>query len=343
MKKLIFIGPLGDGICPNNGASIKNIILKKKIEDAGFSIQAVNVTGWQHNPLIFFRLLWTILTNRGTRIVISASMRGAYRFISIISKFISPRLITYWVIGGALAEKIVQFKFNTEVYKKVRLLIVEGKSMKVALEKIGITNVEVVPNFKVISLPELSERKSPEIKFVFLSRIIPEKGCDLIIEAAKNIRKSLPDVDFRVDFYGPIGQNYEKAFHKKISDIPEVNYMGFLDLRQPANYATLADYDVVLFPTFWPTEGFPGIVIDSMIAGLPIIATDWNMNSEVIKDGVTGFLIPPKDLKSLESAMTNAITHIDEVRKMRRDCRQKATQFDADEIITPKTLSDLGF
>mgnify|MGYP002239410386 CR=1 FL=1 len=68
-------------------------------------------------------------------------------------------------------------------------------------------------------------------------------------------------------------------------------------MKEETGYRTLCRYDIMLFPTYWYGEGFPGIVMDAYIAGLPLIASDWNINTEVITEK-TGIIIPPKDEES---------------------------------------------
>lgn len=59
----------------------------------------------------------------------------------------------------------------------------------------------------------------------------------------------------------------------------------------------------MLFPTYYHGEGFPGNVIDAYNSGLPVIATDWLYNKEVVLDGKTGLLVPVKDPSALSDAI----------------------------------------
>lgn len=60
----------------------------------------------------------------------------------------------------------------------------------------------------------------------------------------------------------------------------------------PFNQSTevLKNYDALLFPTYYEGEGFAGTIIDAFAAGLPVIASDWKYNSEIIKQGITGVI-----------------------------------------------------
>lgn len=88
-------------------------------------------------------------------------------------------------------------------------------------------------------------------------------------------------------FYGPIQEDYKKNFLSQVEMLNNVKYGGFLDLRDEKNYDILSEYDIMLFPTFWEGEGFPGILIDALIAGIPVIASDWNLNKYIIQDKIS--------------------------------------------------------
>ena len=127
-----------------------------------------------------------------------------------------------------------------------------------------------------------------------------------------------------------------------IDSHPEAEYKGLLNLRDTQNYDELAKYDVMLFPTYWQGEGFPGIVIDAYIASLPIIASDWNLNKDVIEDDVTGWIIPTHDVEALTNRMKYAIDHPEEVKKMAETCRERVAQYDSRIVLSEENLKKLG-
>jgi len=77
----------------------------------------------------------------------------------------------------------------------------------------------------------------------------------------------------------------------------------------------------MLFPTFWVGEGFPGIIIDAYIAGLPIIASDWNLNGEIIDEKETGFIIKKKDSIQLKDKMKYFIKNPEEIIRIGNNCK----------------------
>ena len=89
----------------------------------------------------------------------------------------------------------------------------------------------------------------------------------------------------------------------------------------------------MLFPTFWDGEGFPGTIVDAFSAGLPVIATDWNCNAEIVDDMVNGIIYPNEDIKDLRSAIEWCISHKKEVINWKKSCLEKAREYQPDSYI----------
>lgn len=66
---------------------------------------------------------------------------------------------------------------------------------------------------------------------------------------------------------------------------------------------TLKQYDVLIFPSHYEGEGCPGILVEALSVGLPIIASNWKYNDEFIIDGVNGFLCDTFNAKSYLKAI----------------------------------------
>ena len=56
-----------------------------------------------------------------------------------------------------------------------------------------------------------------------------------------------------------------------------------------------SQYDVMLLPTHFYTEGLPGSVVDAYISGIPVIVTEWKHSHEFVDDGKSGYIVPFKD------------------------------------------------
>lgn len=345
MKRIVYIGPLGgtNGANLNNGASIKNFNIVNRLKELKFDIQTIDTQHWKKNPKIILKLLSIAKKPRNTTYIISTSFKSAYYLLKFLSCFIKGSNIYYWVIGGALAQKIESNHFDSKIYSSINKIIVEGEQMKIDLAKLGINNSIVIPNFKNIpNLPVIKNNTSDKINFVFLSRIIPEKGCNLIFDACKTLNSMGLKDKYSISFYGPIDSKYRTEFDSQISQCDNLKYNGFLDLNIANSYNVLAEYDVFLFPTYWSTEGFPGVIIDAYISGLPIIASDWNLNKHLIIEGETGYIIPPKSHIALSFYMQKAIENKNTIYNMRKRCQEKAKDYSIKTAISINNLKRIG-
>ena len=80
-----------------------------------------------------------------------------------------------------------------------------------------------------------------------------------------------------------------------------VTYKGVANYNQTVS--VLKDYFLLLFPTYFHGEGFAGCLIDAFFAGIPVVATDWLYNKDVIIDNKNGILVPIKSPRDIANAI----------------------------------------
>lgn len=341
-NKIILIGAIREGRKPICGETFKNQLFLKRFKEVYNRVLTVDTFQWQKHPWCLIKLIGVLLTNKTTPIVISAS--GASRYlIRFLHFFPICKNVCFWVVGGNMVEAIDAGRFRVEELNELNHLLVQGRSMVSDLEKCGVNNAIYVPNSKpIIFQPQFKKRcKNEPYKFVFLSRIHPDKGigeiqkaCDLLIRKGYGER-------FSVDFYGKIENNYKSDFARIIDGNEHLSYRGYLDLTEVDGYKKLSSYDVMLFPTYWDGEGFPGIVIDANIAGVPIIASDWSLNKDVIKDNITGVIIPVHDYNALAYAMKDFIDEKRDLDRMKKDCNSYIQQFDYRNVLSENLFNKI--
>ncbi len=322
---------------PNCGISMKNHHFIERFKSYYNKVITVSLT----NPcLLPFRIVQVFLfacVHSKSKIIISSNTWESNIMIRCLSIFGFSKRIYYWVPGGVF-HKIIEKRFKLKTFRNINKLYVQSPQIVEGLQALDFNNVVYVPNSKKIDyLPTKCENKKSVKRFVFLSRIHPDKGCNLIISCAKRLNEIYGKGRFVVDFYGKIFDSYESEFLKQVDEISNVSYKGHLNLVENKGYKQLSEYDVMLFPTFWWGEGFPGVVIDAYIAGLPIIASDWNCNKEVV-DKATGWLIPPKDEESLFKAMRAVIENKFDLLQMSAICQKRAINYDNRVVLSKYNL-----
>ena len=130
------------------------------------------------------------------------------------------------------------------------------------------------------------------------------KGHDVFIRAAATIVQQFPNVSFSI-----AGDVLEPAYFRELQtlvrDLDLVNHVrfdgGVTNLRQH-----LAAADIFVLPS--RSEGFSNAIIEAMASSLPIVATDVGGNAEAVKDGITGYLVPPEDPDALSAAILRLLS-----------------------------------
>lgn len=332
--KLLFIGGINAGKPPLGGDQYKNQLILEYFRDKHINSTVIDTFQWNYRPFTLLKLFFLLAIGGYDRIILSVSSGSAYRLIRLLNLF--PRKLkntVYLVIGGFLPTGIKNRKYSIKFYQGLKIIAVEGKMLKEGLLELGLENVVVVPNFKKITrLPERASTPVSAVKFVFISRITQAKGVTDIVEATRLLNNNGYTDRFTVTFYGPVDQAFKTAFDSYLNR--QLIYEGILNIIEEPDqcYEKLSCYDCMLFPTYWSSEGFPGVIIDAFIAGLPVIASDWNMNTELIQDGVNGIIIHPRNPHSLAEAMKKVIDNPELLRDMSVNAKLRAEDYDIEKI-----------
>lgn len=129
------------------------------------------------------------------------------------------------------------------------------------------------------------------IDFVFIGRVMKEKGVDQYFEAAEYIREKYPQTRFHVC------GTFEQDYRERLSDLHDrgiVNYHGKVkDMKSIYKMVSCT-----VHPTYYP-EGLSNVLLESSASARPIITTNRAGCREVIDDGVNGYICKAKDSSDL--------------------------------------------
>ncbi|MGH9511801.1 MAG: glycosyltransferase family 4 protein [Terriglobales bacterium] len=139
-----------------------------------------------------------------------------------------------------------------------------------------------------LPLNQFSFHSGPGKYLAFLGRTSPEKGLDRAIEIAK--RSGIPlKIAAKVD---RVDREYFDSRIKPLLDHPLIEFLGEIGHDEKNDF--LGNAIAVLFPIQWP-EPFGLVMIESMACGTPVVAFPGGSVSEVMKQGVSGFVVPDED------------------------------------------------
>ena len=344
-KKAIIVGWINKNKTPDCGETVKNQLMIKGLQEKGIKCYQCDFKNWKKHPWVILELIGNMIFHRDATLIFSTTTKNIYGFLKTLKKIKWKQNIVHWVIGGTLGQRVDDKVFDASVIGYANHTLVESKFMAEQLVKNNVRGVKQVPNFKPISyypnLPLKYPDNGKKLRLVFLSRIMPEKGCDYILEAAKKLNDESLQDKYEIDFYGRIAVDYENSFKEKVSTLSNVNYKGFLDLSKNEAYDQLAGYDLMLFPTYWVGEGFAGVFIDAFISGVPIIATDWAHNKAFLEDGKDAIFIQPHDVSGIVDTIKNCIEGKYNLNKMAMECQKEASNYSTENVITRELLKEI--
>jgi glycosyltransferase involved in cell wall biosynthesis len=295
LKNSYFIGPVNKDKPPKGGDQFKNRILFDILQGINNEMGLID-TAKIYGRLKLLCFFFLEKTGKIERLVISASSVSSYKFIQLLNEK-TKRRTTYFVIGGALPEIIIKNNFKPTVYHNLKSTVVEGAFLQQKLGELGVIS-KVLPNFKYRNYNKPKNSVLSEmLKLVFVSRITESKGVLTILEALNNLSRD----SVSCTFFGPCDMEMKEAISKNAFSY----YGGYLDFysNPEESYSKLTEFDAMVFPTKWHGEGFPGVFLDAFMVGLPVICSDWNMNSEVIQNGYNGIVLKENNAECLAEAI----------------------------------------
>ncbi len=152
-----------------------------------------------------------------------------------------------------------------------------------------------------------------------IGRLVKQKGHAYLLEAIRIVLQSRP-VHLWIIGSGPLeGELRLQTERMNIKD--HVHFWG----PRSDLVNVYQQLDLLVSPSLW--EGFPTVLLEAMASGLPIVATDISGSQEIIKNRVTGLLVPPKSSHALAEAITEMLDHPEQAEEMAYNARQLAQQF----------------
>ena len=345
MPKIIVVGIFGEDKTVSDGQINKVRDYYRYISNrfGCESVKRVDIGSYKSRPfrtLIYFlsSFKWcdkTVLLFTGD----GNGIKYMFPFITAIHRAFRRKLF-FSVVGGGMLNDLDSKIRLIERLKKTEAVYVETKRMKSALEERGLTNVYYAPVFSKrpgIEIEDVQDNYQEPLRLCTYARVIKEKGISDAIDAVIKVNKTLGRTACILDIYGsPVGK-YADEFNAKLQSAGELVKCNPL-LDDSNAIKELSNHYLLLFPTYYEGEGFPIALVESLKAGLPVIATDWHFNSEIIDDGRTGRIYSRGGDVGLSDIIIELINNKELVSKMRIECIKESKKYNPDSI-----LSDLYY
>lgn len=332
MRKIAIIGHFGGGENSSDGQTVKTTIVTQEIETllGKDCVSRVNTYRWKENP---FRLLINCAKSvRKCENVMFLTDEGGIKIfpkLLYLLNFSGHCKLHYYVVGGWLHNYLDQSKHAIADLKKLDVIYVEIPTMQKELNERGVHNVILVNKFRrmtPVSEEELDFAPIAPYKLCYFSRVMKEKGVEECIAAVKSANEVAGFTKYTLDIFGSIHGSYKKDFEMMRKAFPDfIRYCGIVDFQKSGE--VLKDYFAMLFPTYYASEGYPNALVDAFAAGLPVIATKWNYNGDIIRDREDGILVDAGSVEQIVEAIEALSSDLHAYGNMRRNCLCRCEEY----------------
>jgi len=181
-------------------------------------------------------------------------------------------------------------------------------------------------NLKSQLKKELFGNVNSKIVF-FVGRLHPEKDVATLIHAFGEVIEELENVILAIVGIGP----EEDKLRKMSNDLniqKRVKFLGFITHDHLPKYYNASD--VYVLPSL--REAWSNTIMEAMASGVPVIATNTPANPYLIKNGKTGFLVPPQDPSALAEKISYVLKHPKRVIDIISNARCEIKKYEKDYI-----------
>ena len=302
-----------------DGQTAKVRLYLKKIKDEGNDIYFIDLEGFLAHPFSILRHIKKGIKICDRTVLITAE-RGCKVLIPYINRlnkkykkdFILPLVgtsVLHYSIDKLTDEEKNNFiingdyslvkpdKFLTKQLSKISYILPETELLtKIFREYYKLSNVYTLNNFRDVSETVYQRKvKSGILRVVFLSRVMREKGIFDLLEAIKTLDDGANLI--QLDIYGKklLDNADSDLFDSYLCD--SICYNGVLEYSKVIG--TLSQHDLFIFPTRFIGEGTPGVIVEALMAGTPIITSDFPQARLLLQDGIDSFFYKMGDLNDL--------------------------------------------
>lgn len=237
---------------------------------------------------------------------------------------------------GAWSRRFVEAGFN-----RCSRIVVQTDLVRRALEPELRVPVTAVSNYRVpiqASAPRVFEKQ--DLTVLYCGIVRAQKGVAELLQAFKTVRESLEGQRVRLVLTGPVYDDVRLELESA-----KTEYGTDLDVRGRVSHdeavQCMREADVLAFPTYWPSEGHAGVLVEAQMIGLPIVTSDWRANTEVVTDGETGLLCAAGSPEDLASKLVMVLADADLRKKLSVNSARQSNRFDA-ALVCAELAAQLG-
>lgn len=216
--------------------------------------------------------------------------------------------------------------------KKANCVFCQNTDNEKVLKKyhIGNNTLRKIPGSGV-NIDKFQQMPYPEedsIQFLFIGRILKQKGIEEYIEMAKQVRENHPNTRFHV-----LGACEEEKYEKILKEAEQKQIIIYHGLQYDIR-PFLEKSHCTIHPTYHP-EGMSNVLLESLACGRPIITTNRSGCKEIVEDGINGYVVKQQNVADLTQKVEQFLAlPNEEKRKMGEKGRKKIEkEFDRNIVV----------
>jgi len=189
--------------------------------------------------------------------------------------------------------------------------------------------IDDYPKFHILNpnrYPAPTVRHSPQARtrLLFVGRLEETKGINFLLGILDTLSK---DFDFHLTVLGKGPE--EPRLREQYGHHDWLELKGHVPQQEVSDI--MATSDLLITPSLW-AENSPGVVIQALANGLPVMGSDKGGLPELIQPGENGMLVPPGDEALWRAAITDVLRHPEKMAALRESTIRSADRFDYDRL-----------
>jgi glycosyltransferase involved in cell wall biosynthesis len=219
-------------------------------------------------------------------------------------------------------------------YRQADRIIVHGEELKRQVAKslhAPASRIHSVPHIAIGRGANVAPRAESKRQVLFFGRIWAYKGLEYLIRAEPIISRAIPDIRIIIAGEGEDFGRYEQLFVNSDRFSVRNRYIPAVERDE-----LFENCDVVALPYTDATQS--GVIPVAYSFGKPVVASRVGALAEAVDDGVTGYLVPPRDIDALASAIIQIVSEPARCRQMGIAGRRKLDAEWSPNVVAAQTL-----
>ncbi|MCH8021162.1 glycosyltransferase [candidate division KSB1 bacterium] len=269
-----------------------------------------------HTHLVHAGILGKIAAKiAGIKHVVSTRHYGYHYKENTFLYRLEQRLTRSVSVVIAISEAVKKYLTQKNVIPEERIVVIHN-----AIDLKAINTDPVTPTI---------QKKSGTFIIGSIGRLHPQKGFDILLESFKLISKQIPNLILEIIGDGILHNDLQNQA-KRLNITDKVRFVGCMPHR--AVLQKLSQWDLYIVSSLW--EGFGIAIIEAMAKEKAVVATNVEGIAEVVDDGSTGYLVPPKSPIALARKITELLSDTTKGLEMGKAGKEKVlNQFSIEKLV----------